>query len=66
MLVLNRRENEGIRIGPDVRVVVQKIHRGRVHVGVIAPPEIKVLRDELVEAEEAEHDIDRWDDDGGK
>ena len=51
MLVLSRRENKRIRIGPDVTVTVLSIRRQQVRLGIEAPKEIRVLRDELDEAE---------------
>ncbi len=64
MLVISRRELEGFRIGPDIRIVIVKAGARRVHVGVVAPPGIKVLRDELVNQDE--NDLDQWATDGGK
>jgi carbon storage regulator len=53
MLVLSRKVGERIQIGKDIVLTVIKIDRGRVHVGVDAPPEVKVLRSELTRREEA-------------
>ncbi len=48
MLVLARRVDERILIGDDIEVIVVEIEKGKVRLGIIAPREIKVLRDELV------------------
>lgn len=52
MLVISRKIGEGAMIGPDIRVVIVDIKRGRgaVRVGIIAPESVKILRDELCES----------------
>lgn len=52
MLILSRREGEKILIGDDIIVTIQQIRGGQVRVGIEAPPEVQVLRDELVEPQE--------------
>jgi carbon storage regulator len=47
MLVVSRRRDEGVTIGPDVRVVVLGIKAGVVSLGIEAPPQIVVHRDEV-------------------
>lgn len=47
MLVLTRRQGEGVWIGDDIRVTVQEIGDGNVRLGIHADRSIKVLRDEL-------------------
>lgn len=49
MLVLTRRNGEALRIGPEVRIRVLSISRGQVRLGVEAPGDLLVLRDELYE-----------------
>ena len=44
MLVLARKEGEGVKIGDGVVVTVQSAHRGRVLLQVSAPNEIKIER----------------------
>ena len=46
MLVVFRRRDEGVTIGPDVRVVLG-IKAGVVSLGIEAPPQIVVHRDEV-------------------
>lgn len=48
MLVLSRKLGEKIHIGNDVIVEVMEVRGNRVKLGVTAPPEVKVLREELV------------------
>ena len=49
MLVLTRRDGEEIQIGNNVTVLVVKIGRGKVRLGVAAPQEIPVHRAEIAE-----------------
>ena len=53
MLVLGRRESEKIIIGEDIEVMVIAVKsNGTVRIGVKAPREIRVMRDELLNREE--------------
>ncbi|MCC2641804.1 MAG: csrA [Nitrospira sp.] len=47
MLVLSRRRGEGVTIGADVRIVVLGIKGGQVRLGIEAPPNVAVHRDEV-------------------
>jgi carbon storage regulator len=47
MLVLSRKTEEAIRIGPDVVVRVLGIDNGQVKLGIEAPREVKIYRSEL-------------------
>ncbi|MBL0691988.1 MAG: carbon storage regulator CsrA [SAR324 cluster bacterium] len=49
MLVLTRRLGESIRIGHEIKVVVVEIKGNQVRLGVAAPIETKVHRDEVYE-----------------
>lgn len=49
MLVLSRNRDEGIRIGDDVRVMVVDVRGDKVRLGVEAPAEVAVHRDEVYE-----------------
>jgi len=46
MLVLSRSVDEKIIIGNDVVVTVAKVHGNQVHIGIEAPVEIPVYREE--------------------
>ena len=48
MLVLSRRLGEKIKIGPDVWVTVVDIDRGKVRLGIEAPKDVSVMRQELL------------------
>jgi len=47
MLVLSRRENERIRLGDSIVVTVVRVGGDRVRLGIDAPANVVVLRDEL-------------------
>lgn len=49
MLVLSRKQNERIRVGDSVVVTVVRVSGDKVRIGIEAPPEVRVLRDELEE-----------------
>lgn len=47
MLVLSRRIGESVKIGKEVTVTVLAVTGGQVRVGIAAPKEIPVHRDEV-------------------
>ena len=47
MLVLSRRINESIKIGRDITITIVKLTKGRVRIGIDAPPDFVVLRTEV-------------------
>jgi carbon storage regulator len=47
MLVLSRRESERIRLGDSIIVTVIRVAGDRVRLGIEAPDNVIVLRDEL-------------------
>ena len=49
MLVLARRENERIRIGDDIEIVVVSIRGNSVRLGIKAPSSVPVHREEIYE-----------------
>jgi len=54
MLVLSRKESQRIRLGDSIVVTIVKISGDKVRVGIDAPADVLVLRDELeVRAEAA-------------
>jgi len=63
MLVLSRKQLEGIQIGPDIRIKIVKIDRNQVRIGIEAPPDVLIVRDELVNEADVEAQAARsaWD-----
>ena len=47
MLVLSRKESERIRLGDSIVVTVVRVSGDKVRIGIEAPPNVLVLRDEL-------------------
>ena len=48
MLVLTRKLGEKIRIGDSITVTVVEVDRGKVRIGIEAPKDVRVMRDELL------------------
>jgi carbon storage regulator len=49
MLVFTRRRNQTIRIGDGIEVRVLRVGRDGVRLGIVAPPEVPVHRQEVYE-----------------
>jgi carbon storage regulator len=49
MLVLTRKSGEGLWIGDDIRIQVIEVREGQVRIGIKAPEEKGICRDELYE-----------------
>ncbi len=47
MLVLSRKQAERIRLGESIVVTVVRVSGDKVRLGIEAPPDVVVLRDEL-------------------
>lgn len=47
MLVLTRRVDEVIEIGPDIRVMVVRIRGDEVRLGIEAPKDVEIVRAEI-------------------
>jgi len=47
MLVLSRKERERIRVGDSIIVTIVRVTGDKVRIGIEAPPDVIVLRDEL-------------------
>jgi carbon storage regulator len=52
MLVLSRKMNERILIGDSIRVTVVSVRGNVVRIGIEAPPDVPILREELLDPEE--------------
>ncbi len=49
MLVLSRKPLQSIMIGPDIKITVVKVERNQVRIGIEAPRDVTILRDELID-----------------
>jgi carbon storage regulator len=49
MLVLSRKANEEIVIGPDVVIKILSISENNVKIGIVAPKDVEILRGEVYE-----------------
>lgn len=47
MLILTRKQGEGIIIGDDIRITVVDVKGGGIRLGIEAPPEKKIYRQEV-------------------
>lgn len=48
MLVLNRKEGETLSLGDDIKVTVLAVRGGQVKIGITAPRDIAVVREEVL------------------
>jgi len=48
MLVLSRKPSQSITIGSDIRITIVKVERNQVRIGIEAPRNVTILRDELI------------------
>ena len=55
MLVLTRKEDESIMIGDDIELKILDIKENQVKVGIIAPREVSVHRQEVYQAIQEEN-----------
>jgi carbon storage regulator len=60
MLVLSRKQFEGIQIGPDIRIKIVKVDRNQVRLGIEAPADVMIIRDELATDPEAHEARSAW------
>jgi carbon storage regulator CsrA len=54
VLILSRKVNEQIKIGPDITVTIIEIKGRYVRLGIEAPPEVRILRAELLPEEKTD------------
>ncbi|MFO0012854.1 MAG: carbon storage regulator [Planctomycetota bacterium] len=47
MLILSRRESECICLGDNIVLTIVRVNGDKVRIGIEAPPEVKILRNEL-------------------
>ena len=54
MLTLTRKVGESIRIGDDIQIVVKEIRKNQVRIGINAPKDVAVHREEIYERIQSE------------
>jgi carbon storage regulator len=47
MLVLSRRKSEKIKLGDSIEITIVRVSGNKVRLGIQAPPNVAVLREEL-------------------
>jgi carbon storage regulator len=52
MLVITRKTNEGIIISDNIEITVLEINKDRVKIGISAPKEVRIIRNEILQTEE--------------
>jgi len=57
MLVLSRKKNERIMIGTSIEVVVTEVQGNTVKIGIKAPPEVSIHREEVKKRIELENEV---------
>ena len=55
MLVLTRKIGEGIIIGDDIRITVVEVKNGGIRLGIEAPADVKIHRQEVYERIQTEN-----------
>ena len=50
MLTLTRKVGESIKIGDNIEIIVKEIRRNQVRIGIVAPQEVPIYREEVYEA----------------
>jgi len=49
VLVLTRRLGEGLVVGQNISLKVLEIHKNQIKIGIEAPPNVRIYRDEVYE-----------------
>ena len=57
MLVLSRRADESLYIGDDIKITILDIRGGQVRIGITAPDDIKVHRQEVYQRINQDSDL---------
>ncbi len=53
MLVVTRKTEESIIIADNIEIVVLEVNKDRVKLGITAPKDVKIIRNELRDAQDA-------------
>jgi len=55
VLIVTRKLGQAVRVGDDVRVVVMEVRGKQVRLGIEAPADVQIYREEISEAERAQY-----------
>ena len=55
MLIITRKADEGIVIDDNIKIIVVAVEGGRVKLGIEAPKDITIIREEIIEAVKKEN-----------
>jgi carbon storage regulator CsrA len=47
MLLITRKRGEGFQVGPDIHICVRSVEFGNVTIGITAPKNVDIARDEI-------------------
>ena len=64
MLTLTRKVGESIRIGDDIEIVVKEIRRNQVRIGIVAPREVPIYREEVYDSIQTDSSDEETDETG--
>jgi len=54
MLTISRRPGESIHIGDEIVIHIHRFHGSQIRISIDAPQQVRILRSELIIAEDAE------------
>ena len=57
MLVLSRRRDEAVVIGDEVRIRILSIDRNQVRIGIEAPGDVSIVREELIRCQTEQQEL---------
>ena len=57
MLILSRKQGEQLRIGEEITITVLQVRSGQVRIGINAPRDISVHREEIYQRIRADEDV---------
>jgi carbon storage regulator len=50
MLVLKRKQGQGIDVGENVKIILQEVRGSQVKIAIVAPDDVRVKRSEITDA----------------
>lgn len=59
MLVVTRKPDEGLIISDNIEITILEISKDRVKIGISAPKDVKIIRNELIEAKTANEEASK-------